>query len=82
MSQNQIEKIRNFFGMDKNKERLLTLLKKEGEYLEFSELKGFVYAVKIGEAENSEVMLKVAMRQGRFEILNAFQRPLVSVVTA
>lgn len=74
MSNAQIERIQKFFGMKNNKERLLNLLKNEGEFLEFKEKVGFIYAVKIGEAEGMDVMLKIAMLSGNFTVLNAFKR--------
>lgn len=74
MSNVQIEKIQKFFGMKRNKERLLELLKNKGEFLEFKEKVGFFYAVKIGEVEGMDVMLKVCMFKGEFTILNAFKR--------
>jgi hypothetical protein len=75
MSQLQIEKIQKFFGMKRNKERLLNLLKREGEYLEFKEKIGYIYAVKIGEVEGGmDVMLKVAMLGGNLTVLDAFMR--------
>jgi hypothetical protein len=82
MTNYQIERIKKFFGMEKNKQRLIKLLKSEGEYLEFIEKKGYIYAVKIGEAEGKDVMLKVAMLNGKFEIMNAFTRQQVSIETA
>ncbi len=73
MSNQQIEKIKNFFAMKKNKSRLLEMMK-NGEYLQFSEVKGFIYAVKIGEANGMDIMLKVAMLNGQLEIMNAFEK--------
>lgn len=74
MSNVQIEKMKNFFSVKRNKDRILNLLKQEGEYVEFKEKVGFIYAVKIGEAEGMDVMLKVSMLNGEFNILNAFNR--------
>lgn len=74
MTTTQIENMKKFFGMKRNKERLLALLKSEGEYVEFKEKKGFIYAMKIGESEGMDVMLKVSMLAGKFEILDAFIR--------
>ncbi|WP_121616677.1 hypothetical protein [Virgibacillus halodenitrificans] len=75
MNKKQIEKFQEFFGRKRNKERLLNLLKREGEFLEFRENVGFIYAIKIGEAENTDIMLKIAMLNGDLTIFNAFKRP-------
>lgn len=77
MSNLQIEQIQKYFGMKNNKERLLKLLKTDGEFLEFREKVGFIYAVKIGEAEGMEVMLKIAMLAGNFTIQYAYKRAKV-----
>ncbi|MEX3623788.1 hypothetical protein [Viridibacillus arvi] len=81
MNKEQIEKIKNFFNMKRNKDRLLELIKK-GEYIEFEEKIGFIYAVKIGEAEDMDVMLKVSMLNGQFTILDSYFRIIPGVEMA
>lgn len=82
MSNYQIEEMKRFFGMEKNKERLIDLMKTEGEYLKFSEKQGYIYGVKIGESGGGDVMLKVAMKAGHIEILNSYTRGSQSIATA
>jgi hypothetical protein len=78
MNINQIEQTKKFFGMKKNKERLLQMMK-QSDFLKCCEVKGYIYAVKIGENKGMDVMLKVAMKNNEIEIMNAFeQRQIVA----
>lgn len=71
MTKQQIEKIKKYFEMKRNKERLIELMK-QGEYLEFVESLGFIYGVKIGEAEGNDLMLRVAMKNGEIKVMDAY----------
>jgi hypothetical protein len=73
MNINQIEQIKKFFGMEKNKERLLQMMK-QGDFLKCCEVNGYIYAVKIGENKDMDVMLKVAMKNNEIKIMNAFEQ--------
>jgi hypothetical protein len=41
------------------------------------EIKGYVYAAKIGENKSMDVILKVAMKNNEIEIMNAFEQPQI-----
>lgn len=78
MSVQQVEKIKKYFENKRNKERLIELMK-QGEYLEFVESLGFIYGVKIGEMEGNNLMLRVAMKNGAFKIMDAYQSVIKGV---
>jgi hypothetical protein len=59
----------NFLSSKRNKQRLLNLLKKNGEYLAFCKKDGFIYLLNIGEADGNPVYLEVAMSNGDLTIL-------------
>lgn len=82
MTKTQVEKFIKHFSFKRNKERLLNLLKTEGEYVEFIEGSGYIYAVKIGEADGNDVMLKVNMYNGELTIVDAFIRSIPGVELA
>lgn len=82
MTKTQVEKFIKHFSFKRNKERLLNLLKTEGEYVEFIEGSGYIYAVKIGEADGNDVMLKVNMYNGELTIIDAFIRSIPGVELA
>lgn len=75
MSYSQIEQMKKYYGMKKNKERLIQMMKK-GQFVELNNVKGFIYAVKIGESYGENVMMKVAMKNGNIEIMDTYNAPL------
>jgi len=59
----------SFLSNKRNKQRLLSMLKKNGEYLTFSKKDGFIYLLNIGEADGNAVYIEVAMNNGELTIL-------------
>lgn len=61
-----------FLSIEKNRERLLRMLKKNGEYLSFNLQHGYIYLVPIGEVEGNTVQLKVGLKNSKLSILGSF----------
>ncbi|WP_209124511.1 hypothetical protein [Alkalihalobacillus sp. BA299] len=59
----------DFLSNKKNKQRLLRLLKKNGEYLGFRKTEGFIYLLNIGEVDGNAVFIEVALNNGDLTIL-------------
>ncbi|OMP67192.1 hypothetical protein [Domibacillus epiphyticus] len=73
MNINTVEQIKKYYGMEKNKEHLIQLMK-QGDFLKCCEDKGYIYAVKIGENKGMDVMLKVALKNNEVEIMSVFEQ--------
>ena len=71
MSQKQFDFIKKYYSNPRNNARLVALIKKAGYYVEFVEDVGYMYAVKVGETEDMDVMLNVSLR-GETEIHDGF----------
>lgn len=78
MSKVQLNNIKAFFENKRNRERLIQLMK-AGNYVEFVEDLGFIYAIKIGEMEGMDLMLRVSMLAGEFQIHDAFLQAIPGV---
>lgn len=71
MNKEQLKRVKVYFENKRNRERLLKLMK-DGNFVEFDENIGFIYAIKIGEMESKDLMLRVSMLAGEFKIHEAF----------
>ena len=78
MSQMQFDRIKKYYEDPRNNERLFALMK-TGDYLEFVENVGYMYAVKIGETEDMDVMLKVSIA-GKAIVHGGFLQVIPGVV--
>lgn len=64
------KKVRFFEYFNRNKKRVLNMLKKHGQFLSFSNEHGYLYSVEIGSIAGSTVLLHVAIKAGELTILD------------
>lgn len=64
------KKVRFFEYFNRNKKRVLNMLKKHGQFLRFSNEHGYLYSVEIGSIAGSTVLLHVAIKAGELTILD------------
>ena len=74
LTEKQFNRLKMFYSTKRNKSRLISMLKFEGEYLDFVEQKGYVYELKVGEINRFNIILTVAIQNGEVEVLNGFLR--------
>lgn len=74
LTEKQFNRLKMFYSTKRNKSRLISMLKLEGEYLDFVEQKGYVYELKVGEINRFNIILTVAIQNGEVEVLNGFLR--------
>ncbi|KZE67921.1 hypothetical protein AWM68_17255 [Fictibacillus phosphorivorans] len=76
MAEKQKNRFYEYFNRDKK--RLLNLLKSQGIFEQFSQTHGYLYSVEIGQQSGQSIHLKVALKAGALTILDVFSRSLVA----
>lgn len=64
------KKVRFFEYFNRNKKRVLNMLKKHGQFISFSNEHGYLYSVEIGAMAGSTVLMHVALKAGEITIID------------
>lgn len=57
---------------NRNKKRLLNLLKQQGQFQKYSKEYGYLYSVEIGKLAGQPVKLQVGLKAGELKIIDVF----------
>jgi len=64
------KKLRFYEYFNRNKNRLLNMLKKHGQFLNFSNVHGYIYSLEVGEVAGKTVSLQVGLKAGKVTIID------------